>query len=196
MIDFTKGEFITSIYDAEKLPDFGIAEIALCGRSNVGKSSLINKLFNRKNLARVSAEPGKTACVNYYRAGQGLVLADLPGYGYAKRSHDEINRWAELIKDYFEKKKGKISALLLLDIRHAPSQNDMQMLEFLKETKIPFYIVLTKADKLSRNLKAVNCEIIENKAGRKADIIFSAKDGSGCQELKELLEKSVNAGAV
>ena len=124
-------------------------EIAFAGRSNVGKSTLINKLFNRKNLARVSSVPGKTATINFYKL-ENIFFADLPGYGYAKVSRSEKDRWSDLIEGYLNSDRDFYLIFLLIDMRHAPSADDLQMINYLIETERPFVIVLTKADKLKK----------------------------------------------
>lgn len=132
-------------------------EIAFAGRSNVGKSTLINKLFGRKNLARVSAVPGKTATINFYRL-DSLIFADLPGYGYAKVAKTEKERWSGLIEGYLKADRDLRLVFLLLDMRHPPSQDDQQMIRFLVEMELPFVIVLTKADKLKKTARAARME--------------------------------------
>ena len=130
-----------------QLPVSDMPEVVFAGRSNVGKSSLINKLLNRKSLARVSSKPGKTATINFYNL-DGARLADLPGYGFAKVSASEKQRWAELIDGYFSQERDLRLVVLLLDSRHAPSKDDLTMLNFLIEGEFPMVIVLTKIDKL------------------------------------------------
>lgn len=147
MLNFSNTEFETSFGVSSQLPVSERPEFVFSGRSNVGKSSLINKLCNRKNLARVSGTPGKTATINFYKAGQA-VLVDLPGYGYAKTSNAERRRWDELINGYFAKRRNLCLLVQLLDSRHAPSKDDINMLEYLAHYHIPFIAVLTKADKL------------------------------------------------
>ncbi|MBR5404836.1 MAG: YihA family ribosome biogenesis GTP-binding protein, partial [Oscillospiraceae bacterium] len=132
-----------------QLPACSAPEIAFAGRSNVGKSTLINKLFNRKNLARVSSVPGKTATINFYRCG-GVDFVDLPGYGFAKTGRSELRRWTELINGYLQQERDIRAVLLLIDMRHPPTKNDLQMVDFLIDTEMPFAVVLTKADKLNR----------------------------------------------
>ena len=141
-MDTTKAEFKASYGLSSQLPERDRAEIVFSGRSNVGKSSLINKLCNRKSLARVSSTPGKTATINFYTVG-GVYLVDLPGYGYAKVAQGERQRWDKLINSYFE--RGRRCALLvqLLDSRHAPSADDEMMLEYLAHHEVPFIAALT-----------------------------------------------------
>lgn len=149
-MDFNKAQFIRSIGLKEDLIPLNEKEICFCGRSNVGKSSLLNKLCNRKSLARVGSMPGKTTTVNLFSIGEGYILADLPGYGYAKRSFEEKQRWARLMEHYFNSDRNISLSVLLLDIRHNPSNDDLQMLDFLMQTNTPFMVVLTKKDKLNK----------------------------------------------
>ena len=141
---------------ANQLPQSTLPEVVFAGRSNVGKSSLINKIFNQKQLARVSATPGKTATINFFRCGDVARFADLPGYGYAKVSDSERRRWSGLIEGYFHQDRDIRLVLSLLDIRHAPSADDLTMLDFLIDSELPFAVVLTKTDKLTNNqLRAI-----------------------------------------
>jgi len=148
MINYQKVRFLTSFGTAKQLPPSEKPEIVFAGRSNVGKSSLINSLFNRKSLARVSATPGKTATINFFET-DSLIFADLPGYGYAKVSRGEKRRWAELIEGYFAQDRDIALVLSLVDSRHPPSGDDRMMVDFLIESELPFVVVLTKIDKLS-----------------------------------------------
>ena len=138
---------------SSQLPSSSVPEIVFSGRSNVGKSSLINRLAGRKSLARTSATPGKTATINFYRL-DGARLVDLPGYGYARVSDSERRRWSELIEGYFNDDRDVRLVVQLLDIRHTPSKDDFQMLEYMVEREIPFIAVLTKADKLNKTERA------------------------------------------
>lgn len=149
-MEFLKAEFLTSYGLASQLPPSKGTEVVFCGRSNVGKSSLINKLCNRKSLARVSSTPGKTTTVNFFSAGEGSFLVDLPGYGYAQRSGSERARWASLMEHFFNSGRDIKLAVQLLDMRHKPSAEDFDMLRFLFESGIPTIAVLTKADKLNK----------------------------------------------
>ena len=192
-MDTTKAEFKASYGLSSQLPERDRAEIVFSGRSNVGKSSLINKLCNRKSLARVSSTPGKTATINFYTVG-GVYLVDLPGYGYAKVAQGERQRWDKLINSYFE--RGRRCALLvqLLDSRHAPSADDVQMLEYLHYHRIPFVAALTKGDKLKKSEMAACKEEFERICapyGCQAVVLTSAENGLGMDELRALLEASM-----
>ena len=165
-------------------------EVSFVGRSNVGKSSLINRLFERKNLAKTSSTPGKTATVNFYEA-DGVHFVDLPGYGYAQRSKEERNRWSKLIMGYFTQERSYNLVVSLVDIRHDAQKLDVQMIAFLKECGFPFVIALTKADKLSRGKQHTQKQRLAKQFDVPADdiIITSARDGSGIDELKARIER-------
>ena len=148
--NFQNMRFLRSYGFETELPPAEKREVALCGRSNVGKSSLLNKLGGQKSLARVSSTPGKTTTINLFHLSQDTILADLPGYGYAKRSDAERKRWAGLMEHYFNSGRDIALVLQLLDMRHDPSQDDYTMLDFLSQLEIPFAVVLTKSDKLNK----------------------------------------------
>ncbi len=183
---FDKIDFTAAYGTSKQLPPSNEAEIVFSGRSNVGKSSLINKVFNRKNLARVSSVPGKTITVNFFK-GDGVYFVDLPGYGYAKREQNEKKRWAELMEGYFHSERNIALVIQLIDMRHAPSADDMMMLNFLRECEIPFMIALTKCDKLNKTetekRRAELKEELKDYADIKA-IEFSAVKGTGVEEMK------------
>ena len=166
---FDKTEFTAAYGTSKQLPPSKEAEIVFSGRSNVGKSSLINKLFNRKNLARVSSVPGKTITVNFFK-GDGAYFVDLPGYGYAKREQGERKRWAELMEGYFQSQRNIALVIQLIDMRHSPTADDMTMLNFLKEMEIPFVIALTKCDKLNKTETEKRREALETELADYADI--------------------------
>ena len=146
---FDKTEFTAAYGTSKQLPPSKEAEIVFSGRSNVGKSSLINKLFNRKNLARVSSVPGKTITVNFFK-GDGVYFVDLPGYGYAKRDQGERKRWAELMEGYFHSERNIALVIQLVDMRHPATDFDLDMLDFLSQMGIPYTVILTKSDKLNK----------------------------------------------
>jgi GTP-binding protein len=147
MINFSKIEFLKSAALPKDIYIGEAGEITMCGRSNVGKSTLINKLCNRKSLARTSSTPGKTTTINYYRIKKNLYITDLPGYGFARRSQSERRRWADLMENYFRSALNIRLALLLLDVRHEPSSDDITMINFLIASSLPFIVVMTKSDK-------------------------------------------------
>lgn len=191
MLNFTNAEFETSFGLKSQLPVSTRPEFVFSGRSNVGKSSLINKLCNRKSLARVSGTPGKTATINFYKAGQA-VLVDLPGYGYAKTSNAERRRWDELINGYFASGRDLRLLVQLLDCRHAPSKDDVNMLEYLAYHSIPFVAVLTKADKLKpAQYEGTAADFTELLAqyGCKEVILTSAEKRLGIERLAEIMQQ-------
>ena len=142
-------KFITSVADKKNFLYPTKPIIAICGKSNVGKSSLINTLANRKNLARTSVTPGRTRLVNYFDFGE-FILADLPGYGFAKVSDKEKQKWAGLMEDFFAYKEGLAHVIMLVDIRHDPTRDDIGMINYLHTYSLPFTIVATKADKIGK----------------------------------------------
>ena len=174
-----------------QLPTATLPEIAFSGRSNVGKSSLINRILNRKGLARTSATPGKTATINFYRLDT-MRLVDLPGYGYAKVSDSERRRWAELIEGYFDGDRDLRLVIQLWDMRHDPSKDDCQMLEYMLEREIPFILVLTKSDKLNKSERekrlAAFDAILADLDGVTV-IPFSATNGEGAEEIHSIIEQ-------
>lgn len=172
----------------------GKVQLALSGRSNVGKSSLINKLLNRKSLARVSGEPGKTITVNYYNIDNTMYLVDLPGYGYAKRSAEDIKKWSRLVEGYFADNPALICVIQLIDLKVGITKDDAQMLDWLYETKTPFFIVATKYDKLSKTAAAANLEAIKKDELVPDDvevIPFSALSGYGRDEIWNYLNSII-----
>lgn len=188
-MNFHLSEFQASYGFSSQLPASDRPEFVFSGRSNVGKSSLINRLCFRKNLARVSATPGKTATINFYRV-DNVYFVDLPGYGYAKVSNADRRRWDELINSYFE--AGRRTSLLvqLLDSRHAPSADDVQMLEYLAYHRIPFIAVLTKADKLKKSQQeAAMADFVSRLEpyGCRQIFLTSAEKGQGIEEVQQYL---------
>lgn len=185
--------FLASYGLKAQLPPSKRPEIAFAGRSNVGKSSLINKLLGRKAIARVSSVPGKTATINFFDLDQKLHLVDLPGYGYAKVGHSEKLRWAELIEGYLNDDERDLAlVVLLIDMRHPATKLDLDMVNFLLEKELPFIIVMTKADKLNKTqynqrLAASADEIPE--ADQIMMIPFSSETGQGVDELRGVLEE-------
>lgn len=189
-MNFQKADFIASYGISSQLPESDRVEFVFSGRSNVGKSSLINRLCNRKNLARVSSTPGKTATINFYSVDD-LYFVDLPGYGYAKVSNADRDRWDKLINSYFEKDRNNELLIQLLDCRHDPSADDVQMLQFLHYHRIPFVIVLTKADKLKKSQIAETQSRFEKiglQYGSQKVFLTSSEKGTGMEELKQYLE--------
>ena len=184
-INYNKVHFVASYGEASQIPASTCPEVCFVGRSNVGQSSLMNKLFNRRNLVKVSSKPGKTANVNFFEA-DGVHFIDLPGYGFAQRSKAERERWAKLIGDFFDMERSFNLVVSLVDIRHDPSALDHQMIGFLQENEFPFVVALTKADKLSRGGQAKQLAAIKRQLDVPADrfIVTSSETGLGIDALK------------
>lgn len=185
------GEFYKSFGRFEEIPPCDRCEIAFSGRSNVGKSSLINKIFNRKNLARVSSVPGKTATVNFYTS-ENIYIVDLPGYGYAKTSKSDKQRWMGLINGYLNSDRQIGLIFELIDMRHSPSKEDIQMINYMIDLSVPFVIVFTKSDKLSKREKEERRikfaeEIPEFESITHVE--FSAVTGEGAEEIREIIHE-------
>ena len=176
---------------AEQLTQSDLPEICFSGRSNVGKSSLINKITGRKSLARVSGEPGKTVTINFYNVKE-CRLVDLPGYGYAKVPFAEKTRWSSLMEGYFNSGRNIKIVFQLIDMRHPPTEFDISMLEFLSYHNIPVAVVLTKSDKLNVSQTNERLSKIKDELGRFADNIniipFSAKNGNGVDAIRAIIE--------
>ena len=184
-------EFTAAYGTAKQIPAGTLPEVTFAGRSNVGKSTLINKLFNRKSLARVSSVPGKTITVNFYRCDT-VDFVDLPGYGYAKRSKAELVRWQELINGYLQSERDLRAVLLLIDMRHPPTQNDLQMVNFLIDMEMPFAVVLTKADKLNQSERRARLAALPDELPQFEDLTvipFSSGTGEGVDALRTLIEE-------
>ena len=183
--------FETSFGRIDQLPESDLVELVFAGRSNVGKSSLINKFFNRKNLARVSAVPGKTQTINFFRL-ENVRFADLPGYGYAKVAKDNKEKWSNLIGGYFAAGRRIELVFQLIDMRHSPTKDDLQMINYLIENEFPFVIVLTKQDKLSQKQQRERLEALQKEipyADQIQMIPFSAETGYGVEELRSIVEE-------
>ena len=190
-MNYHKVQFLTSYGRADQLPPSEKPEVVFAGRSNVGKSSLINRLFQQKGLARVSATPGKTATINFFGT-QSLIFADLPGYGYAKVSRGEKLRWAALMEGYFAQDRDIALVLSLMDSRHPPSREDLGMLEFLVDQELPFVVVLTKIDKLSSRQRQERLEAFRRELpfGEELTLLpFSAETGEGREALCEIIDQ-------
>ena len=185
-INYQLAHFIASYGAASQIPPSTCPEVSFVGRSNVGKSSLMNKLFGRKGLVKVSSTPGKTSNINFFEA-DGVHFIDLPGYGFARRSKAERDRWAKLIGDFFELERSFNLVVSLVDIRHDPSKLDHQMIEFLQEGEYPFVVALTKADKLSRNQQGKQLAAIRKQLSVSPEniIVTSSQTGTGIDELKQ-----------
>ena len=183
--------FETSFGVAAQLGASDLPEIAFAGRSNVGKSSLLNRLLGRKSLARVSSVPGKTATVNFYK-GDGVRFVDLPGYGYAKTSRDEKKRWASLMEHYFTSGRPIRLVVQLTDMRHPITADDRTMLDFLESSGIPYLVVMTKADKVNKTETQTRLsQISDELAGyHPLEVLpFSALKGTGVPELRQAIDR-------
>jgi len=192
MLVIKKAEFVSSYVDIISLPVDNLPEIAMVGRSNVGKSSLINKVVNRKNLAKSSSTPGKTRTINYYILNSEWYMVDLPGYGFARVSKAEREKWGRMIEKYLSNRGQLRGVVQLLDIRHPPTENDIMMKQWLEHYEIPILLVATKTDKVSRNEKNKNIAVIKKTLNLSPDqlpIAFSAESGEGLAEVKEALEE-------
>ncbi len=187
-------EFITSAVESSQYPDWDCPEIAMAGRSNVGKSSLINALCNRKGLARVAAAPGKTRLVNFYRVNGEISLVDLAGYGYARVAKTTKATWGPMIETYLKTRQQLCLVLLLLDMRHDPSEEDLLMERWLQATGRTYGIVLTKADKLTRQEQARRLDVLRNLLLPDACGIFpvSADKWTGLDDLWQLMADAAN----
>lgn len=184
-INYQTARFEGSYGTVEQLPAPTTPEVSVAGRSNVGKSSLLNKLFGRKNLVKVSSTPGKTANINFFEV-DGIRFVDLPGYGFARVSQGERQRWANLISGYFAQERSFNLVVALVDIRHDAQRLDLQMVEFLRESELPFAVALTKADKLGRSKQNQQAATIARQLGieREQMVVTSAETGQGIDELR------------
>jgi GTP-binding protein len=189
-------EFIISAVGSSQYPVDALPEIALAGRSNVGKSSLINRLIQRKNLARTSSQPGKTQTLNYYRINSDLYFVDLPGYGYAKVAKTKREVWGKFIEHYLLNREELKLLLLLVDLRHPPSKDDIAMYEWLKHVDVPMCVVATKADKVpksqwQKHLKIIRDALIFDPSDPL--ILFSSETGLGKDELWEVITEAMHS---
>ncbi len=175
-------QITVSAVKPSQYPKTGVPEFAFAGRSNVGKSSLINKLLNRKSLARVSSTPGKTATINFYDIDEKIFLVDLPGYGYATRSKEEIKKWGEMIETYLNNRKPLYQVFLLVDSRHKPTADDKTMLDWIRHYQESVVVIATKTDKLSKKALEENLDMIYSElALTEEDVLvpFSVKGDEG-----------------
>lgn len=192
-MNYHKASFKAAYGTSAQLPASARPEVSFAGRSNVGKSSLLNKLMYRKGLAKVSSTPGKTATINFYDV-DGADFVDLPGYGYAKVSKSEKGRWSELIEGYFAQERAFALVVSLVDIRHEATPLDLQMISFLQESGLPFAVVLTKADKLSKQQAMRQTAAIRKQLQLPQGtplVATSAEKGTGMDELRKLIDAAV-----
>ena len=194
-MNFNNADFEAAFGTLEQLKPSVVPEVCFSGRSNVGKSSLINKILNRKSLARVSSTPGKTVTINFYKVGD-MRLVDLPGYGYAKVPFKEKDRWSTLMEGYFGTGRDIRLCLQLIDMRHKPTDFDISMLEFLDYNEIPYAIILTKCDKLNKTEFNARLEGFKEELGELGEgitmIPFSALRGIGVEETRAVIEKAID----
>ncbi len=190
-MNFNNVQFEKSFGSFSQLVASDLPEVCFSGRSNVGKSSLINKVLGRKSMARVSSKPGKTVTINFFRV-DGIRLVDLPGYGYAKVAYAEKERWAELMEGYFGSGRNIKMVFQLIDMRHPATDFDLDMLNFLSQMEIPFTVILTKSDKLNKTETEKRLSLIKEELGEFADmceiIPFSAEKGQGVDHVREIIE--------
>jgi GTP-binding protein len=187
-------EFIKSVFKNSQLPPPDYPEIAFAGRSNVGKSSLINKLINRRGMVKVSSKPGKTQSLNFFLVEDSLYLVDLPGYGFAKVPKKVKNDWQGMITSYLEKRENLRCVVVIVDLRHGVKEQDRELVVWLQMIGLPRLMVYTKADKLSRNQQFKQASILDAGFGvsKEERVIFSAKTGAGMADLLIALDRYLN----
>ncbi|NLL18983.1 MAG: YihA family ribosome biogenesis GTP-binding protein [Clostridia bacterium] len=194
MKKITTAEYSLSAVKPSQYPQDGLPEIALVGRSNVGKSAFINAVAGRKSLARTSGQPGKTRTLNFYCLNGAFYLVDLPGYGFARVSQAAKKQWAAMIETYLQNRLELCFVIQLVDIRHEPTADDVQMYEWLRAYDAPRAVVATKADKISRGRYLQHTKVIRNKLKMEKEeplIVFSAINGTGLEEAREIVFKAV-----
>lgn len=186
-INYNNAEFVTSWFNTSRLTIQRLPEILFVGRSNVGKSSMINKLLNRKALAKTSEKPGKTISINFFDIDKKLFFVDLPGYGFAQRSKAERKNWGSLVEDYFKLERDIRIIFMLIDIRHEPSENDILMYKYLMSQNYLFAVIATKADKISNTKVNENIKSLSKVFGTEV-IPFSIKNDIGQERLRHIIE--------
>ena len=185
-VNLHNAQFVLSAVSPRNFLEDGLPQVAFAGRSNVGKSSVINRLLNRKNFARVGAVPGKTIHINYFRIDDAFYLVDLPGYGYAQVSKGERDRWGKLMEDYFVRPELLTLGVMIVDVRHKPTADDCTMAGWFRDTGRPLIVVANKLDKLKKSEIAPNLQLIRDtlELGEDVPVIpFSAEKGTGREEL-------------
>ncbi|MBR4287126.1 MAG: YihA family ribosome biogenesis GTP-binding protein [Clostridia bacterium] len=190
-MNYNKVQFEAAFGTLKQIPASDLPEIVFAGRSNVGKSSMLNRLFNRKNLARVSSMPGKTITINFFKV-EDVRIVDLPGYGYAKVAKGEKRRWAEMMEGYFQSPRNIKLVVQLVDMRHKPSEDDYVMMRFLQDAGLPFIVAATKSDKLNKTQYNERKNALREELAEFGDnltiIPFSSEKGEGTDELKSVIE--------
>ncbi len=184
-------ELMLSAVSKRQYPNTGLPEIAFAGRSNVGKSSLINKLLNRKKLARVSAQPGKTATINFYDIDKTLIFVDLPGYGFAKVSKQEKEKWGKMIEEYLNEREQLIQVVLLVDMRHKPTNDDVMMFNWIVESGFEPVVIATKKDKVKPSQREDALKLIKSTLNIDEVIPFSSEKGDGVDEVWDLFKNMI-----
>ena len=193
-MNYNKVEFEAAFGTLKQIPESDLPEIVFAGRSNVGKSSMLNRIFNRKNLARVSSMPGKTITINFFKV-ENVRIVDLPGYGYAKVAKGEKRRWAEMMEGYFQSPRNIKLVVQLVDMRHKPSEDDYIMMRFLKDAGLPFIVAATKSDKLNKTQYSKRKNALKEELAEFGDNLtilpFSSEKGEGTDELKKIIESVI-----
>ena len=191
---FADVRFLTSVFSLKQLPTPELPEIAFAGRSNVGKSSLINRLIQRKNLVKTSARPGKTQSLNFFLVDDSLYLVDLPGYGYAKVPKKMKDSWQSLITGYLETRETLKCVIVIIDLRHSLKVSDLQLADWLRSSGVPLLIVYTKIDKLSVNKRHKHAASLDAGLGilKEERVLFSAKTGEGREKILQVLDSFLN----
>lgn len=190
----TEAEFVISAVRPDQYPQDALPEIGLAGRSNVGKSSLINRLIERKNLARTSSQPGKTQQLNYYRVNSQLYFVDFPGYGYAKVSKTQRQQWGAMIEQFLLNREELKLLLLIVDLRHPPTKDDQLMFDWARHYNLPVCVVATKSDKISKTRREQHLKAVKQTLGLDPTfpiVMFSSETGLGREELWEIISKYI-----
>ncbi|GEL77437.1 ribosome biogenesis GTP-binding protein YihA/YsxC [Tenuibacillus multivorans] len=187
-----QAEIVISAVSQKQYPNENLPEIALAGRSNVGKSSFINRMIQRKSLARTSSKPGKTQTLNFYKINDSFFFVDVPGYGYAKVSKKEREAWGRMMEEYFQLRETLEATVLLTDMRHPPTEDDIIMYDFLKHFEIPVLVVATKMDKVKKGKRDKHIKIIKEALDIEPEdhlVTFSAETGEGKDEAWKYIRK-------
>ncbi|MGM7636501.1 ribosome biogenesis GTP-binding protein YihA/YsxC [Bacillus sp. Hm123] len=185
-------EMVISAVKPEQYPESTLPEFALAGRSNVGKSSFINKMINRKSMARISSKPGKTQTLNFYKIEEALYFVDVPGYGFAKVSKKEREAWGKMIETYLTTREQLKACVLIIDLRHPPTEDDVMMYNFLKHYDIPAVVIATKADKIPKGKWQKHLKIVKEKLEFEPEddiVVFSSETGQGKDEAWKVLQR-------
>ncbi len=193
-VNLHNAEFVISAASQRDFPKNQLPQIVFAGKSNVGKSSVINRLLNRKNFARVGASPGKTTHINFFCIDKKIYFVDLPGYGYAKVSHSEKERWGKLLEEYFNREESFKLGVFIVDARHKPTKDDLVMAEWFRQTDVPYCVVANKADKLKKSQMEASIKLISETLDipQEAVLLFSAEKGLGKAELLSMIIEAAN----